>query len=211
MVITYYGGEFFKVQFGDTVLAFNPPSKKSKYKSGRFSADIVLSSLNHDDFNGTDTVNGAGKDTFVITGPGEYEIAGTVIKALPSTSLYDVKEMINTIYLVSLENMNLCFLGPLGSTELPADTASQIDEIDILFIPILGDGILGASEAYKYAVKLEPRLIIPMHFNTLKDDSIKTFLKEAGDDSVKPQDKLTVKLKDLKDKSGDVVVLKPQG
>lgn len=211
MVITYYAGEFFKVQFGDIVLAFNPPSKESKYKSGRFGADIALSSLNHEDFNGLDTVASNGKEAFPITGPGEYEVAGTVIKGLSSASLYDVKEMINTIYLVALEGMNICFLGPLGSTELPPETASEIDEIDILFVPILGDGVLKAQEAYKFAVKLEPRLIIPMHFSDQKDANLGVFLKEAGVDKAKPLDKLTIKQKDLKDKEGEVVVLKPQG
>ena len=30
MVITYYGKQFFKVQFGDTVVAYNPIGKESK-------------------------------------------------------------------------------------------------------------------------------------------------------------------------------------
>ena len=30
MVISYHGGQCFKVSFGDTTLAFNPISKKSK-------------------------------------------------------------------------------------------------------------------------------------------------------------------------------------
>ncbi len=55
MIITYHGGEFFKVQFGDTVLAFNPISKDSKLKSSRFGADIALVSLNHPDMNGVES------------------------------------------------------------------------------------------------------------------------------------------------------------
>ena len=41
MIITYQGAEFFKVQFGDTTLAFNPISKESKLKPTRFFADIA--------------------------------------------------------------------------------------------------------------------------------------------------------------------------
>jgi hypothetical protein len=47
MIITYFGGEFFKVQFGDITLAFNPISKESKLKPSRFGADIVLSTTHH--------------------------------------------------------------------------------------------------------------------------------------------------------------------
>ena len=39
--------------------------------------------------------------------------------------------------------------------------------------------------------------------------NLKTFLKEAGEESQKPQDKLTLKKKDLEGKEADVVVLEP--
>ena len=45
MVITYYGAGCFKVQSGETVLAFNPPSKESEFKSPRFASDIVFGQL----------------------------------------------------------------------------------------------------------------------------------------------------------------------
>ena len=56
MVITYYGASCFKVQSGETVLAFNPPSKESEFKSPRFAADIVLVSSNHKDYNGWENI-----------------------------------------------------------------------------------------------------------------------------------------------------------
>ena len=88
MIITYYGGEFFKVQFGDTTLAFNPISKDSKLKSSRFGADIVLSTTYHSDFNGVEQVSHGDKKPFVISGPGEYEVKEVFIKGLPSESKY---------------------------------------------------------------------------------------------------------------------------
>ena len=76
MVITFLGGEFFKVQFGDTVLAFNPIAKESKLKSSRFGSDVVLVSLNDKDMNGVDMVTHGDKQPFVVGGPGEFEIKG---------------------------------------------------------------------------------------------------------------------------------------
>ena len=73
MIITYLGAEFFKVQFGDITLAFNPISKDSKLKPSRFGADIVFVSTYHEDFNGIDQVTHGDKKPFVIAGPGEYE------------------------------------------------------------------------------------------------------------------------------------------
>ena len=46
MVITYHGGESFKVTFGDTTVAINPISKESKLSGARFGADIAIVSLN---------------------------------------------------------------------------------------------------------------------------------------------------------------------
>ncbi|MES3031358.1 MAG: MBL fold metallo-hydrolase [Patescibacteria group bacterium] len=203
MIITYFGGEFFKVQFGDTTLAFNPISKDSKLKPSRFGADIVLSTTHHEDFNGVDQVTHGEKTPFAVSGPGEYEIGGVFIKGLPSLSNFGGKELINTIYTVSLENMNICFLGAIDTTELKTETIEALDEIDILFVPIGGEGVLDPAKAYKLAVSLEPKIIIPMHYT---DATLKTFLKEAGE-SPESLPKLTLKKKDLEGKEADVMVL----
>ncbi|MDP3962589.1 MAG: MBL fold metallo-hydrolase [bacterium] len=199
MIITYLGGEFFKVQFGDITLAFNPISKDSSLKSSRFGADIVFVSANHEDFNGIDQVTHGEKKPFLVAGPGEYEVRGVFIKGLPSEG----SNLINTIYTVSLENMNICFLGALNTPELKTETVEALDEIDILFVPIGGEGVLDPAKAYKLAVSLEPKIIIPMHYN---DSALKVFLKEAGENP-KPESKLTLKRKDLEGKEGDVMVL----
>ena len=99
--------------------------------------------------------------------------------------------------------MNLCFLGAL-TKEVPAETMESIDDVDILFVPIGGNGVLSPAEAAKVAVKIGPKLVIPMHYDSA---SLKAFLKESGEESVKPVDKLTLKKKDLDGKEGDVVVL----
>jgi L-ascorbate metabolism protein UlaG (beta-lactamase superfamily) len=207
MIISYQGVQSFKVQFGDTVLAFDPVSKKSKFKTNNFGADIALISLNHPDMNGVDQVNRGEKQAFIINGPGEYEIQGVFIKGLLSSSSYGGAEHINTIYTVNFENMNLCFLGALGNTEIPNETKAGIDGIDILFVPISGAGVLSPSEAYKFAVSLEPSIIIPMQVD---EKSLKAFLKEGGTEGLKPIEKLTIKKKDLEGKEGEIIILSEQ-
>ncbi len=205
MVITYLGGEFFKVQFGDTTLAFNPVSKDSKLKTSRFGADVALVTTNHPDFNGVDQVTHGDAKPFAISGPGEYETKGVFIKGFLSKSKYGGEDRINTIYMVSLEGMNICFLGALSSTDVANDTKEALGDIDLLFTPIVGKDTLSPADAYKFAVSLEPKLIIPMHYD---DTSLKAFLKEAGE-KVEPVDKLTLKKKDLEGREADVIVLSP--
>lgn len=215
MIISYQGAQSFKVQFGDTVLAFDPVSKKSKFRATNFGADIALISLNHPDMNGIDQVNRGEKQAFIINGPGEYEIQGVFIKGLLSSSNYSDLDHINTIYTVNFENMNLCFLGALGNTEIPNETKAGIDDVDILFVPIGGNGVLNPAEAYKFAVSLEPSIIIPMNYHSSSpgqadEKSLKAFLKEGGDEGIKPIEKLTIKKKDLEGKEGEIIILQEQ-
>ena len=210
MVISYEGVEFFRVQYGDVVIAFNPISKNSKFKGRRFGADIALVTTNHQDFNGIDSVTLGDKKPFAVTGPGEYEYKGVSVQGLPSESKYGGEAHINTVYLVSLEDINLCFLGALSKKELPKELTEAIDEVDILFVPIGGDRVLGAAESYELAVSLEPKLIIPMHFGEVGvKNALSVFLKEGGDEKTEKLDKLTIKKKDIEGKEGDIAVLVP--
>jgi L-ascorbate metabolism protein UlaG (beta-lactamase superfamily) len=208
MIITYQGVEFFKVQFGDTILAFNPISKDSKFKSTRFFADVALVSANHPEFNGVENLSYNGKEPLVISGPGEYETKGVFIKGFQSRTNYGGKERINTVYIVVLEGMTLCFLGALSDEKLSAEFLEAIEDVDILFLPIGDDGVLDAVKANKLAVTLEPKIIIPMHYDEVGVSGVlKKFLKEAGEENIKPVDKLTIKKKDLEGKEGEVIIL----
>jgi L-ascorbate metabolism protein UlaG (beta-lactamase superfamily) len=208
MVITFNGGQCFKVSFGDTTIATNPPSKDSSLKPVKFGADIVLASLNHPDMNGVDALTYGDKKPFIISGPGEYEVRGVIIKGFPTTSTYGGVERINTTYVFMLEGMKLCFLGAHDSKVLPLELKEQTDEIDILFVPIGGDGVMSPSDAHELAVGLEPRIIIPMHYGEVGiKNALSVFLKEEGQEGVKPQEKFTIKPKDLEAKSNEVVIL----
>ena len=208
MIITYHGADFFKVSFGNITIAVNPISKDSKLKSTKFGSDITLVSINSPEHNGVDITSRGDKESFLIKGPGEYEVSGVFVKGFISKSNYGGEERINTIYTVSLEGINLCFLGALGDKDLSSDTKEAIDGIDILFVQVGGNGVLEPSAAHKLAVQFEPKIIIPSHYGEVgMTNSLKMFLKEAGEEGVKPIDKLTIKKKDLEGKEGEVVVL----
>ncbi|MES3005300.1 MAG: MBL fold metallo-hydrolase [Patescibacteria group bacterium] len=207
MIITYHGADFFKVSFGDTTIAVNPISKDSKLKSTKFGSDITLVSLNSPEHNGADQTSRGEKESFVIKGPGEYEIAGVFIKGFESTSNYSGKGKINTIYTVALENMNLGFLGALSENTLTPEAKEALDGIDVLFLPIGAGEVLDPAIAHKLSVQFGAKLVIPSHYDIGDKNSLKTFLKESGEESSKPVDKLTLKKKDLDGKEGEVVVL----
>ena len=202
MVISYLGGACVKVSQGELTLAFNPPSKDSSLKSVRFGADITLVSQQHPDYNGVENTAYGDREPFVITGPGEYEIKGVAVRGFASPGRGP--GALNTIYSVALEGMNLCFLGALGEPHIPTAAKQELDDIDILFLPIGGDGVLDHAEGYKLAVGLEPKAIIPIHYGAA---ALMAFLKEAGAEGVEPIEKLTLKKKDLEGKEAEIIIL----
>ena len=206
MIITYYGLECFKIQYGEMVVAVNPIAKESSHKTARFGADIALVGAMHPDYNGTEQVSSNGKDTFVVSGPGEYEAKGITIKGFLSESATPKNiRTYTTLYGLTLEGMQLVFLNGISTKILSGDTSEGFGDIDILFVPIGGEGVLAPADAYSLAVSLEPRIIIPMHWDDPK--MLQTFLKEGGVEGLKPLDKLTIKQKDLAEKEGEIIVL----
>ena len=205
MVITHHGGQCFRVAFGNTTLAFDPISKRSKLPAVKFSADVAFVSLNHPDFNGAEQVANSSKEPFVIDGPGEYEVGEVTARGYGVKTVYDKTERFNTLYQVRLEGMNMVFLGALGSEVIDSKILADFGDIDILFLPIGGGEVLDVPAATKLATKLEAKCIIPMHFD---QNSLKAFLKEEGSDNGKPQEKLTIKKKDVIAMEAEIVVLK---
>ena len=205
MVISYHGGQCFKVSFGSTTLAFNPIGKKSKLDQVKFGSDVAFVTLWHPDFNGVEHVSHGSKQPFVVDGPGEYEIGQVTARGFGIPTTYDKKVGFNTIFQVHLEDMNIVFLGVLNNSDIDPKILSELGDIDILFVPIGGGDLLEVPQASKLAVKLEAKLVIPMHYDI---PTLNAFLKEEGNEKVKPVDRLTLKRKDVNDMSGEVVVLK---
>ncbi len=204
MILTYHEGASIRAQAGDTTIVFSPVSKKSKnFKPANFGADVAFISLNDADMNGADEAARGEKQPFVVFGPGEYEVKEIVATGFPSKSEYGKEERTNTIYSIIFDDMHVMYLGALGSADLPKEVF-EMDSPDILITPVGGEGTLNPAEAAKLAVKLEAKVIIPILYD---DKTLKQFLKEAGDEGVKPVEKFTVKLRDLAGKEGDVVVL----
>ncbi|MCD5382379.1 MAG: MBL fold metallo-hydrolase [Candidatus Pacebacteria bacterium] len=206
MVITHHGGQCFKVTHGDTTLAFDPISKKSKLPAVKFGADIAFVSMNHPDYNGIAEVTYGTKEPFVIQNAGEYEVDDVHVKAFGIPGTYGGETRMNTLYQVRLEGSNLVFLGALADAEIDPKILGELGDIDILFVPIGGGDVLEVPAASKLATKLEAKCIIPMHYDAA---ALKAFLKEEGstNGSGKPQEKLTIKKKDLAEMNSTIVVL----
>jgi L-ascorbate metabolism protein UlaG (beta-lactamase superfamily) len=183
-------------------------------KLPNLSADIVLVTHDHPDHNNVKGVKG---EPFLVEGPGEYEVKGVFIQGIPS--FHDDKEGAergrNTIYVIEAEDMRFCHLGDLGQSQLTDDQLEKIDSVDVLMIPVGGEYTINSGSAQKIIGQIEPKIVIPMHYNSTgskddKLDGVDKFLKTMGKNSIVPQDKLVVKENALpKEGAMEIVVLNP--
>lgn len=211
MVITYFGKSYFKLTLGDLTIAINPPSKDSKAfsKVPRFGADIALITTHTADTDGAETVALGDKVPFVIDGPGSYESRELFFAGASSKVVIDGKEHINTVYAFELDGIKIAFLGLIGDDKsLSAEAKELAANADMLFVPVGGAADRDAAVAYKSAVSFGPNVIIPYEY---EHSELARFLKEGGQDQSEPQDKATLKRRDLDGKQGAIIVLAAQG
>jgi L-ascorbate metabolism protein UlaG (beta-lactamase superfamily) len=198
MIITYYGLSCFKVQSGEAVIAIDPFSKESGLTPPRFEAHAVLSTHNHENHNNIESLSNKNDDIFKITGPGEYEYKSILIRGMESyhDNQNGKAKGKNTIYIIEWEGMRLVHMGDYGEEFLRSEVQEALGTPDILFLPVGGGDTIDGEAAVKFANKIEPRIIIPMHYKVfglkMKLDGVDAFMKEMGE-KADAEEKLTIK------------------
>jgi L-ascorbate metabolism protein UlaG (beta-lactamase superfamily) len=193
-------------------IVIDPFDEETGLKVPNFSADILLVTHQHHDHNNIKAVKA---DPFLIDGPGEYEVKEVFIKGIPA--FHDDKEGkergVNTIYTIEAEGLRFCHLGDLGQKQLTDEQLEKIGNVDILMIPVGGQFTISSQEAQRIVSQIEPRIVIPMHYEIpkLKEklDDVGKFLKAMGKNSIEAQDKYVVKFSALPKDGVEVVVLQP--
>lgn len=208
MIITYAGGHCFKLSSGSTTMAINPPSQQSPLKIPKFSADVVLIAGAHPDWDGEETASHGAHEPFVIRGPGAYEVGDIVVNGYSSEGSFggEVSDNKNTVYSVLFDGLHILILGGLTSQKLSPAARADIDNVDILFVPV-GEYTLDAKSAHSITTSLEPRLTIPFKVGKGGND-IQEFLKAAGAADVKPVEKITLRTKEVQEMEGEIALLK---
>lgn len=215
MEIYYLGHSSFRIKGKDATVVSDPYNQVKVPDFGlkfpKVEAQVVTVSHLHPDHNAPELVEGK---PFVVSGPGEYEIKGVSIFGFPS--FHDGKlgkeRGVNTIYLIEMDGLRICHLGDLGEM-LSDQKLEEIDGVDILMIPVGGFYTIGPKEASELVTKIEPLIVIPMHFRTDKTGSefaklstVEDFLKESGVESALPLPKLVI-TKDKLPEERQVVLL----
>jgi L-ascorbate metabolism protein UlaG (beta-lactamase superfamily) len=101
----------------------------------------------------------------VIDQPGEYEVSGVSIYGIAARGHMDEEGKRNaTLYKLVVEDLRILVAGHVYP-ELSDSQLEAIGMVDIMFVPVGGNGYtLDGIGALKLIKKVEPKLIIPTHF-----------------------------------------------
>lgn len=183
MKITWLGHSCFKIKGKEIDLIIDPYSDSIGIKIPRVKADGVLITHNHDDHNNYAAITG---DPLVINGPGEYEMKGIFIygKRAYHDNKKGLERGVITIYLIEEEGITLAHLGDFNQDDLIEEQLQFLENVDVLLVPVGGPHSLKADGAVKIINEIEPRIIIPMHYQypgvKIPLDSLDKFIKEIG-------------------------------
>jgi len=222
MTIIWHGQSCFQISISQgknnhVNIVIDPFSEEIGLRLPELQADILLTTHDHYDHNNVKAVSAptSGSPPFVIKGPGEYEIKNVFIEGISSwhDNFQGRERGENTIYTIEAEDLKLCHLGDFGQKELTEEQLEKIGDIDILMIPIGGIYTISAREAMKIMSQIEPKIIIPMHYQipklNIKLDGLDKFLKMVGIKSITPENKLSIKKKDISPEEVKIIALKP--
>ncbi len=127
-------------------------------------AEIVLLSHTHPDHGYAEAVKGNPK---VISSPGSTSVGEAKITGVASfhDETRGSQRGSNIAFTVEMDGLRLTHLGDLGHP-LSDNEAAKIGKPDILLIPVGGFFTIDASTAAKVVDKLNPRIVVPMHYKT---------------------------------------------
>ncbi len=212
MDIYWYGQSCFKIKGKTATIVIDPfdPDFVGLKLPKDLEGQVVLSTHQHKDHNNVGVVSG---DPLIITGPGEYERVGVSIAGIQTfhDKVSGAERGSNTIYHILMDGINIVHVGDLGHV-LTDEQASAIDNTDILMIPVGGKYSLDVEMAAKVVAGLEPRIVIPMHYQLpgmkIELGGVEPFLKEMGAENVAPIPKLTITRDKLPEETTVVVLNK---
>lgn len=211
MELSWLGHSCFRLRGRDLTVITDPFGDGLGLPFGSVSADVVTVSHAEPNHDAVSVVDGNPR---VVAGPGEYELAGVMITgvATPRPAGQSREEPRNTAYLLELDDVTVCHLGDLAAP-LNSEQVAVVKDADVLLIPVGGHCTIDGARAAEIVAAVEPRLVIPMHYQTpgvrVELDSVDRFCREIGAAELTPQARLNVTRSSLPDQL-TVVLLDPR-
>ena len=145
--------------------------------------------------------------------PGEYEIAGMVIRGIAARSHMDEEgKKSAVIYTIQADDTKVVILGHIYP-ELSEQQLEQIGMIDVAVVPVGGNGYtLDGAGALTVIKQIEPKVVIPTHYTDkgikyeVPQSSLDEAVKNLGMEISEKSAKFKIKPSELSDTSRLVVL-----
>lgn len=209
MEIKYLGHSSFLIKTKTAKIVTDPfDPEMVGIKFPKTEADIVTISHDHNDHNQFKNVSGInGANPLMIDMPGEFEKMG--VRIFGFQSFHDKTKGSergeNIMYKFESEGISILHCGDLGV--VPEETFLEtIGDVDILLVPVGGFYTIDAEEAVNLVKKIEPSVVIPMHYGSGKLAPVTDFTKKFGLDDATPLPKLVYKKEEVEQEMKVIVL-----
>lgn len=208
MQITWQGLSSLRIQTKETTILVDPFPSSVGLSAPRLIADLFLfSSQSNPQRMAAATAKG-----FVIDHPGEYEHRGVLVTGIAFHQTVAKLPGTITLYTIEAEGLLLGHLGALAQT-LSEKELEELEDVDVLFVPVGGKTVLTAKQALDVISRIEPRIVVPTYFRLggLKQalDGVEIFRKEMGLKDLSTQDKIRLSKRDLPEEGIQTIILQP--
>ncbi|HEY42754.1 MAG TPA: MBL fold metallo-hydrolase [Anaerolineae bacterium] len=209
MEITWYGLSCFRLaERGLASVVADPFDPSLGLQEVKLRGDIVTISADKPAHNHVNIVKGKRR---VIQRPGEYEIGGVFIIGILMTPKDGKKKknQANMLYVFDFDGLTVAHLGNLSYVPSQAEI-ENLGAVDIALVPVGGGGALTPSQAAEVISLIEPSIVVPMHYKTVKEGpklgTVARFLSEMGTAKLDPLPSLKIRKGGLSSET-QVVVL----
>ena len=210
MEIIWLGHSCFRLRSEDLVVVTDPfPDSIGLKPDPRPVTAVTISNIHPNHSNWQEVVGGPQ----VFQSPGEYEYSGIAVRGVmtPLSQGYDLTTR-NTAFCIQLDGLTVCHLGDINEP-LTSNVIDQLLPLDILLVPVGGTCTLDVERIYQTVQDLDPKVIIPMHYQTedvnVQLGTLDAFLRLTGTADVEPLNRITLTPSNLPSNL-QVTVLAPQ-
>jgi L-ascorbate metabolism protein UlaG (beta-lactamase superfamily) len=184
MQVEWYGQSAFRLSAGGTTVFIDPFGDVSGLSSrgiewnypaiSGVEADLLLVTHEHMDHNGVEAIGGDPVVLRSTAGKLESPIGDVLAVASEHDAVAGTARGPNTIFVFSLDGLRVGHFGDFGQSELRAEQAEAIGQVDLLFVPVGAGPTIGAGKAAAIAERLGAKWIVPMHYRTEKISFLET-------------------------------------
>ncbi|MGM0603892.1 MAG: MBL fold metallo-hydrolase [Bacillota bacterium] len=207
MRIKWWGHSCFLIENDGIKIITDPYDETLPYKKVDDKPDIVTVSHQHFDHNAVDRIDGNFKIVDSYEGYKDEKIEIKAVKTFHDDNEGEDRGK-NLVFLIKFADKTVCHIGDLGHPLSESDL-EKLKISDILLIPVGGYYTIDADLAYEITKKIDPEIVIPMHYKTEELDfpitGLEYFTNKFNKEDIQLINGAEFKLSDVQNKK--VVVL----